>query len=160
MTFVSEYDIVQNSALGGLALWAFSAKFFEATNKQNGPILPITMIVLPIVFHKKTVSLIYNRNFDGGLFKVIAEDRTIFAGLQHRMEDMFDQTIRSLNIAFSSKLLDYDKITTQLIPKRKTPPYQIDVGETRQILAASNRLGYWCATLSTEQICVLLKVRF
>ncbi|MDJ1421328.1 MAG: DUF6521 family protein [Candidatus Methanoperedens sp.] len=160
MKLWSEYDVIQNSTLGSLALWIFAKEFNENMHKQQGVPLPLTMLVLPMVFHRDTVSSIFRREFEGGLYRAIGEDRKISAGLQQRMEAMTDQTFRALNLAFAGGLLKYDPLTAQVLPVRTTQPIQISIGETRDIMHASRRLGHWLSTISMEQISILLKVRF
>jgi hypothetical protein len=138
----------------------FVNRFYEETFQQRGPSIPLTMPVLPMVFHKETASSISRKNFQGGLFIAIAENRTISVGLQQRMEDMENQTFQALNLSFAAGLLDYEKVSKQILPLRKTLPFQIDVGETKEMLNAAKRLGAWFATISTEQLCILLKLRF
>lgn len=155
-----EYYIIQNSALGSLALWSFATKYYENTHQQKGVPLPLTMIVLPMVFHKETVSSISRRRYKGGLYRSIGENRTISVGLQQRMESMADQTFMSLNVAFAAGLLKYDPETAQVIPGRTAKPSQVKIGETKEIMDASGRLGHWFSQISVEQLSVLLKVRF
>jgi len=40
MTLTTEAELVQNPALGALALWAFTAEFFAQTKRQYGPTMP------------------------------------------------------------------------------------------------------------------------
>ncbi|NJD78858.1 MAG: hypothetical protein FIB08_17480 [Candidatus Methanoperedens sp.] len=156
----SEYYVIQNSTLGSLALWTFAKEFYENAHKERGAPLPLTMIVLPMVFHKDTVSSIFGRVFEGGLYRAVGDDRTISAGLQQRMEAMADQTFKALNLAFAAGLLKYDSQMTYVIPVRISEASQVNIGGTKEIMSAARRLGYWFSTISMEQISILLKVRF
>jgi hypothetical protein len=160
MSNIKEYDIVQNYAISALALWNFSNEFYKNSNKKNGPTLTILMPVLPMVLHKETVSLIYNRNKVGGFYRAITEDKIIQVGLQQRMEAMAEKTLRSLNLAFASGILEYNNLNTQIIPKKKPPSISSYNDETKKILRASQRLGLWFSELSFEQIGLYLKVRW
>ena len=157
MIQISEYDIIQNSALGALSLGVFCKAFFDEQNKEHGPMLPLTMPVLPIVFNEKSVALIRRRNISGGLFATLADDKSIFVGLQQRMEAMYEQTMSAAGLAFASGLIGYDAETTELIPVKVTPQVY---NEYSPILATSKRLGIWFAALGFEQICTLLNIRF
>lgn len=157
---LSEFEIVQNNALGGLALWSFTNGFYLENGNRNGPILPLTMLVLPMVFHEKTVNVMYNRKHVGGLYRSIEDDRTIVAGLQERMELMIDQTFKSLNMAFASGLLDYIKDNSEIIPIRRSDPIGINVEETKRLISVSKKIGRWFSEMSIDEICVSLKVRF
>lgn len=156
----AEFDIVQNNLLGSLALWTFAKEFYERKQKKDGPPLPFALPILPLVFNQRAVQSIATKQFEGGLFRAVAEDRAIPVGLQDRMEAMADQTFQSLNRAFSAGLLRYDSATFQLIPVRTSSPHQIIDDELKAIMATSKRLGIWFADLSLEQIFILLDVRF
>lgn len=155
-----EYEIVQNDALAALILWQFVASFYEERHGQSGPTLPLLMPVLALIFNKETAESLYKRKIEGGLYRAIAEDRTIPVGLQYRMEVMSNQTFQGLNIAFASGLLNYLKEKCELIPVRTTPPFKIADRDTRIMLGSAKRLGIWFASLEIDQLCVLLKVRF
>lgn len=160
MTLTTEAELVQNPALGALALWAFAAEFYGQTQKTHGPALPLAMPVLPMVLHQETVESIHNRHFDGGLFLALAENRTLTLDLQERMEAMRPQTMRALNLGFATKLLTYDQETGELRPKRLTPPIRPLQPEVRKMLSASERLGFWFCTINLEQLCSYLHIRF
>ncbi|WMX58966.1 three component ABC system middle component [Peribacillus sp. R9-11] len=160
MERLMEHDIVQNSALGSLALWSFVLHYYKATGNKQGPLLPITMIVLPLAFNKQVSTMISRKNLEGGFYSAISEDRALYLGLQKRMESMSEQTFNAINIGFSVGLLKYDENTSQLLPSRRTPPYQIIDEEIKTILSTSKRLGYWFATINISQLAAILKVRF
>ncbi len=159
MRSIKEYSIVQNYALGALALWNFSYEFYKNSENKQGPTLPLLMLVLPMVLHKETVLSIYTRQKEGGFYRAITENKIIQVGLQQRMEAMSEKTLRSLNLAFASDILGYNKSNTQIIPKQKPPSASMYNDETNKIIRASQRLGYWFAELSLEQICLYLKIR-
>lgn len=133
--------------------------YYEATNKKSGVVIPLASPVLPMIFHEQTVLSISQRSFKGGLFRAVAEDRMLGVGLQERMEAMTSQTFDSINVAFASGLIRYDKDTGQLFPSRLTEPFQVQIGENRKMLHAAKRLGIWFATIDLEQLSILLKVR-
>ena len=160
MTLTTEAELVQNPALGALALWAFTAEFYAQTKRQHGPTMPLALPVLPMVLHEETVECIHNRHFDGGLFLALADNRTLTLDLQERMESMAPQTMQALNLAFATNLLSFDRETGELQPKRLTAPVRPQQAEVRDILAASQRLGYWFCTINIEQICSYLRIRF
>lgn len=160
MTNIKEYDIVQNQALGALAMWNFCYDFYKNTEQNCGPILPHLMLVLPMVFHKETVSSIYRRKKEGGFYRVITEDKMIQVDLQQRMEAMAEKTLISLNLAFASGILEYNNLNSQIIPKRTPPSTNSYNDETNKIIRASQRLGHWFSELSFEQIGLYLRVRW
>ena len=86
--------------------------------------------------------------------------REMPAGLQQRMEDMSEQTFKSLNLAYQSKLLTYNKELNEILPIEvivKTDNYSTEI---KKIISGSDRLGHWFAALPFEQICIMLKIQF
>jgi hypothetical protein len=160
MTLTTEAEIVQNPALGALALWAFTAEFYAQAGRRRGPTMPLTLPVLPMVLHEETVECMHNRHFDGGLFLALAENRTLTLDLQERMEAMTPQTMQALNLGFATNLLSFDRESGELRPARLTPPVRPQGPEVRDILATSQRLGYWFYTINIEQLCSYLRIRF
>lgn len=160
MNLTSEVEIVQNTGLGALAIWAFCNRFFIERQRSNGPEIQLSVFVLPMVFHEETLDTIRTRRFEGGLFIALAQNRGISVELQERTEAMIPQTMLALNFAFASRLLNYNRDDGRLEPIRRTPPYKIEAESSRRIISASERLGYWFATINTPQMCSLLNFRF
>jgi hypothetical protein len=155
-----EYEIIQNSALGALAIWEFAKEYYDNENKTKGPEIFLSLLILPIVFNKQAVAQLCNRQKSGGLLRALSEDATIFVGLQERMEQMCEQTFEALNIAFSSDLLTFNQETSELLPMRTTSSKKYSNEQVKGILTTSKKLGYWLSELSIMQICKLLNVRF
>jgi len=163
MNVLNEYEIMQNNALGALALSAFTIEFYKNTNNMHGPTLPVLMPVLPMVLHEDTASTLHNKHKKGGFYKSIYKNKTILIGLQQRMESMADQTFQALNFAFASKMLNYDNSTNQIIPRRRTSPLKLinsNYVEIRRIIKAAERLGYWFSEMELEQISIALNLRW
>ncbi|HEY5592773.1 MAG TPA: three component ABC system middle component [Paludibacter sp.] len=155
-----EHDIIQNIGIGALALHKFTNTYFIEKKNLKGPDLALLMPVLPLLFHEKSLDNIFKKRFEGGFFSAINAYREIPAGLQQRMEDMSEQTFKSLNLAYQSKLLTYNKELNEILPieiKVKTEHYN---SEIKKIISGADRLGYWFASLPFEQICIMLKIKF
>ncbi|HRI47711.1 MAG TPA: DUF6521 family protein [Ignavibacteriaceae bacterium] len=160
MEKVIEQDIIQNIGIGALALHKYVQSYYSAKQKLRGTNLNIVMPVLPIVFHQKTLDSIYKRGFDGGMYNALSQFRDLPAGLQERMQNMSKQTFESLNLGFASRLITYDKCLNEILPlvdKVKIEHYNSDI---KNIIKAADRLGYWFASMSFEQICIMLKINF
>jgi len=146
--------------LGAVVLSAFTVEFCDQKRRQAGPPLPYLLPVLPMVMHEETVTNIYRRHFDGGLLLAIAEDRTLTLELQERMEAMMPQTMRALNVAFSAGLLSYREDAGQIWAESRHLPNLPRSEEIKPLIAAATRLGYWFSTISIEQLCSYLRIRF
>ncbi|MCW3791090.1 DUF6521 family protein [Paenibacillus sp. LS1] len=160
MKDMNEYDVVQNVALGSIALWIFSVEYYKRTEEKKGINLPILMLVLPLVLNESFTNSVYARNMKGGLFNSLNADSALFIGLQERMQDMSELSLKSLNLCFSSKLLYYHHMTHEIIPVRMGYTIINKYDSFKRITATSKRLGYWLATLEFDELCQLMKVRF
>ena len=160
MSRLIEHDIIQNIGIGALALHQFTVKYFEEKKNLQGPSLPLVMPILPIIFHEKSLEEVARRNYKGGFFKLTTEYRELPAGLQKRMESMSEQTFKSLNLAFQSKILTYNKELNEILPIGSKIENQQYSEEIQKILHGADRLGYWFATLPFEQVCLNLKIKF
>ena len=157
---IIEHDIVQNVTIGALALHRFTSKYFSEKQNVSGPALALAMPVLPIVFHQASLKSISTKRFEGGFFNSLNAYRELPAGLQQRMEDMAEQTFRSLNLAYQCKILTYNKELNEILPiEIKVPSDQYN-SDIKEILKGSERLGHWFAALPLEQICINLKITF
>lgn len=163
MKGLNEYEIMQNNALGALALSGFTIEYYKNKNNICGPTLPILMPVLPMVLHEDTALTLHKKHKQGGFYKSIYENRMISIGLQQRMEAMANQTFQALNFAFASKILNYDNSTNQIVPLRRTSPLKLinsSYVEIRRIIKAAERLGYWFSEMELEQISIALNLRW
>lgn len=160
MTLATEAELVQNSALGAVILWAFTNEFCDQQRRVAGPPLAYLLPVLPMVMHEDTVTSIYRRHFDGGLLLALAEDRTLTLELQERMEAMAPQTMKALNVAFGAGLLTYRHDTGQIWSERRSIPGISKSEEVKPLIASAERLGYWFSTIRMDQLCSYLRIRF
>ena len=155
-----EHDIIQNIGIGALSLHKFTTSYFAAKKDLAGPSLALSMPVLPLLFHQETLETIFKRSFEGGFFNAVNGYREIPAGLQQRMESMSEQTFKSLNLAYQSKILTYNKELNEILPietKIDTTQYNTEI---KNIIRGADRIGFWFATLPFEQICIMLKITF
>lgn len=160
MSRLIEHDIIQNIGIGALALHEFTNSYFKEQKDLKGPSLALAMPVLPLLFHEQTLEQIVMRNFKGGFFKLTTEFRELPAGLQKRMESMSEQTFKSLNLAYQSKILTYNKELNEILPIDTKVEKQQYNQEIKSIMRGADRLGFWFASLPFEQICINLKIKF
>jgi hypothetical protein len=160
MIQTTEYQLIQNPALGAVCLWLFARRFWLAKDKVEGPSLILGTVVLPVVFHQETVRLLCRRHYDGGLLSARTDDRTLGTGLQQRISDMLPQTFSSLNFAFASELLGYSPTTGTITLLRETKLHKAIPVDQAEMFWTAERLGFWFATLPVEQVCSHLRISF
>jgi hypothetical protein len=155
-----EYQIVQNPALGSIAIWHFVDTFSRSKELNVGAPIPLTTCVLPIVFHKESVDLLFNRRFEGGLLNARAFDRTLGVGLQERIVDMIPLSFASLNVGIASGLLTVDEENMTVVPgPLSAKPFRGALNVAR-IVHTARRLGYWFATRPLIENCAILRISF
>ncbi len=123
--------------------------------------MPLAFLILPLTFHQRTAKALGSKTQPGALYKALAEDREITAGLQARMQAMSDRTLQALSIAFHTGLLLLDPDHQRhLIPGRKTPPVVHATEEVKTIFNAAKRVGHAFAEMNLVQISTQLNIRF
>lgn len=156
-----EQALVQNTALGAEAIFATVAAYYKHENQTRGLPFPFVFMVLPLVFHKRTVNAIKSRLGVGALRKALRADREISIGLQQRMESMCEVTLAACSLAIDSGLVLYDSESVQLIPGRASlSQVRHDSDAVSDILATARRVGLTFSELSLEEISTLLEVVF
>lgn len=158
-----EFQIIQNYALGGLAIQSFAKGYGRNSENNLGPTIPFVMPILPMIFNEKTsqtLSLI-KRNTNSRFLSTVADHRDLFVGLQKRMVDMSDQTLKTLNFAFALNLIRYDQDSSRITASKylkKTP--KIQYRDNQMIIYSARILGSWFAQYSIEEICIALNIYF
>ena len=156
-----EFVAIQNDGLAAILLCDFCEAFYDKkAAPKRGPELPVVMPILPLLFNGHVTSQLCKRNFSGGLFRALSDDRSLILGLQKRMVNMANQTMAALDLAFAADLLTYDAASTCILPTAKKVPKEFDCADTKAMRAASRRLGIWFAEIPVEQLAYLLGLRF
>lgn len=156
-----EQELVQNIGLGAEAIFEAVAAYYKHEKQMKGMPFPMVFLVLPLVFHKKTVTAIKSRSGAGALRKALRADREISIGLQQRMEAMYETTMSACSLALDAGLIQYDFEMVQLLPARAFPS-QIhhDSDAVLDIRAAAKRVGISFSELTLAEISTLLEVVF
>ncbi|MGN6264487.1 MAG: three component ABC system middle component [Ginsengibacter sp.] len=158
-----EFLIVQNHALGALAIQSFTKEFYKHTGNRHGPTLPLIMPLLPIVFNEKSSKCFakIKRITQERFLNTLSDHRDLSVGLQSRMVNMSEQTFKSLNLAFSLNLVAYQPLSGEIIPVKylKKQPKLI-YGDNQEIIQAARVVGNWFASYTIEQICISLNIVF
>ena len=158
-----EQEVIHNPVLGSLALWQFCREYAEQGSEGGAP-LPKMMLVLPVVFNRRSMCCIRRMQKKSGLLKALAEHPDLVLSLQERVEWFSDLTFSSLRLACLASLIHVDR--TQEWPayacKRKTIPIELEpvANDVKGIVAAAKRLGAWFSKEDIASLCRLLKVNF
>lgn len=160
---MQEFQVIQNHAIGALALRQFVKGYRSRSVDKSGPILPLILPILPMVYNDDICSTLAEvRKITSSRFlTLLSDNRDLAVGLQDRMVKMSDQTFRSLNFAFAMKLLKYDPVTASLTSSnylKKVPT--LSYKDNQDIMHSAKVLGYWFASYSIEDICISLNIKF
>lgn len=159
---LNEVQAMQNPALGAGLLWRFVCGYSPSTNPKGTP-LPLAFVVLPIVFHARSMEEVTGTQAASGMRKFeekfAKEDGDILLSLQPRMLAMRDLTLRSLRIALRAGLITLVPSEAVLWPRSTTPPPDQPKPVT-ELLKAAEKLGTWCNDVSLFEVAGLLKVDF
>ncbi len=158
-----EFQIIQNEALGAIAIQAFAKEYAKQSDNGVGPVLPLIMPVLPIVFNERACEILgkVRRITNSRFLNTLSDYRDLPAGLQERMVDMADQTFRSLNFAFAMNIITYDQESCRIMAVKylkKLPKLQYK--DNQMIIYGAKVLGGWFAYYSIEEICISLNIYF
>lgn len=156
-----EFELMQNQVLGAHALREF-VKFYQRVHVENiGPSLLLILPVLPLVYNQVSTQSISNKHYiEGSIYKALREDKTLFIGLQARMEKMYEQTLQSVFMAANLGLLEYDVPTTRLTLSNGSNPSLKFSEDYETILRSSRRLGSWFAQMSESDILETFRIQF
>lgn len=156
-----EQRVIQNTGLAAEAIWQAVHEAYEAKGRAGGISLPMVFLVLPLIFHQRTATVLASKTQPGALYKALADDREITVGLQMRMQAMSERTFHALSIGFHTGLLLLDNDhQRQLIPGRKTPPVTHATDEVKIILNGAKRVGHAFAEMTLVQLSAHLNIRF
>jgi len=163
------FNILQNSAVGTIALHSFVLGYFNVAKhkeeKETFPRLEYLFYVLPIVFNENSMETFRSSN---QLYTALKENNTIILGLQERSNKMSVQTFDALNIAFSKKILTYNKEnkTIELLRGYQTKklPLLLSMNSTensvKKLQDSANKLGAIFAKRHYINIQTELNIRF
>jgi hypothetical protein len=110
------FGLLQNDMLGAIALHSFTLGYYSVAkhkeDKLDFPLLKYMFFVLPIVYNYASLTIFLSSN---EVYTALYKDPTIRLGLQERANKMSSQTFDALNIAFSKRILGYDKGNSTII---------------------------------------------
>ncbi len=163
MSLLREVEVVQNPALGAIAIFQFSRAYYESSDQVHGPPLPTTLMLLPIILHEGSSRALHKMQRRSGLSKALSDYPELTVGLQKRMMAMQDLSLTSLQLALAAGLvaLDKDHPWPRFTPVLRSLPDELApvTSDTKVIVAAALRLGWWFSGESVGVLCHMLNVR-
>lgn len=166
MQTLFEKHVAENYSLVAFSIYAACRRFQETNSDSPGLSLEQAILVPALVFHRKTAESFANRTRTDGLFyRVLTEDIQLTVGLQARLQDSFERTMKSIHLGTSAKVLFFVqypefRICSSIIARpgesfgTKAPP------DTKLILKAADRIGYCLASTEFPLVCTALRIRF
>jgi hypothetical protein len=157
---LNEIDLVQNAALGACLVWRFCVDY-QSQSLDSQPQLPLAFLVLPVCLHADTVTVALGTRASSGLTLFAAklsEIRENLLAIHTRALALRELSLQSIGFGASASLLrtNYTAATIRGADTRPPPiPERV-----RPNWEAAGRFGYWCGTLSVQQIATILKVDF
>ena len=159
---LNEVQAMQNPALGAGVIWRFVCGYSPSSSPKGTP-LPLAFVVLPLVFHARTMEEVAGTLVSSGLRKLgekfSREDGDILLSLQPRMLAMRDLTLRSLRIGLHAGLITLVPGEAVLWPRSTTQPPDQPKPVT-ELFKAAEKFGNWCNEISLFEVAGLLKVDF
>ncbi|MBN6111244.1 three component ABC system middle component [Xanthomonas bonasiae] len=160
---LSEAALVQNEALGAYSLWSFGIGYQNRDGRSAT--LPLAFLVLPLIFHGPTLAIVLSTHRASGLHLFagkLGDKREDLIAVHGRSIALRRLTLESLVWAEHSGLIGIEPKTAALF---SFLPHE-DLGmpalpeRIRRIGTACERLGYWFAGLSDQQVVHTLRVEF
>ena len=161
--YPNEIAAVQNPALGAFAIWKFALTFHSRADEE--PTLPLAFLVLPLVLHRPTRELILKTHKVSGMALFagkLGECREDLLAVHDRALQLKALTLESIAMGERARLfalnLDDASIRAHSLDSGM-PSIEMPDG-LKWLIPACERLGYWFAGLSDEQVARTLCVDF
>lgn len=157
-----EQYLLQNDAFSAALLSAAVRSFYDQTERKAGMPLLLSLLVLPLAYHRETAETITSKRRPSLIAKAIAANRDLPLGVQERMEDMIEMSMSALRLAIGSSALAIDDTGTSLeiVPVGQLPPTTFASPDAKLLHRAARYVGQAIAEVSIEQLCQFLMVRF
>jgi hypothetical protein len=129
--------------------------------------LPLLFVVLPMVLHEETASLLFSTRTQSGLRKFVEKFHAastsktdLILAVAPRAVRMRRLSIESLRLGIATHLVGIDPVGAGVFPLSTTPPRLGIPSSVRPLLAAAERLGAWLGDVSTYEAAIQLQVHF
>lgn len=162
-TRLNETSIIQNEALGAYALWRFGLGFQERDGR-GAPLL-LSFLVLPLILHAPTLSMILSTHRASGLHLFVGkldEQREDLIAVHDRAVSLRRLSLQSLVRAEQSGLIRIDSVSATIWAVGPYDDMAVPVlpERIRRIAPSCEKVGYWFAGLSDQQVAHTLRVEF
>lgn len=160
---LGETAIVQNEALGAYAIWRFGLGFQERDGQAVT--LPLAFLLLPLVLHAPTLAMVLSTQKASGLHLFtgkLGEQREDLLAVHGRALALRSLTLGSLMVAEQSQLIRIEPSAATIRAFSTHHELQAPVlpERIRRIAPACEKIGYWFAGLTDQQVAHTLKVGF
>lgn len=160
---------VNNPVLGAYLIWQFVSEY-QKEQKMHTEVHPsLAFLVLPILFHEDTRSIVTSTQRASGLHaaisKLYSSDKKltdISMVIQNRVDIEKERTFESLLMALDSGLLFINKNTGHLIRSTsiKSQTESRLAKDITPLVRGAKKLGFWFSQLSINEINKIIKVGF
>jgi hypothetical protein len=160
-SILNEVQVMQNPALGAVLLWRFACGYSPESSTIGVP-LPLAMIVLPLVFHARSLDEVIGTQSASGLRKFeekFHNQADLMMAVHPRMIAMRGLSMRSLQVALRTGLLTLVPAEAVLWP-RSYSAVQTEGKNISSLTKAAEKLGIWCKDLTLFEVAGILKVEF
>ena len=162
-TLGHELRLVHNPALGAVLLWRFARSYSEAHQVHAPAPLPLSALVLPMVWHSDTLSHVTSTRVASGL-RALADKFTdhqldVLLALHGRASRWRDKTEDALRMGISTGIL---RLSPEggLVAGDADWSLNAQAPTIRAQIAAAEKVGAWFSILSLREISLTLNVRF
>lgn len=157
-----EQALLQNDAFSAVLLSTAVRSFYDQKDRTAGIPLMLSLLVLPLSYHRETAEALVRKRQPSLFSKAIAANRNLPLGVQKRMEDMTEMSMSALRLAIGSHALAVDDTGTSLeiVPVGPLPPSAFASPDAKRLHRAAKCVGQGIAEVSIEQLCQFLMVRF
>jgi hypothetical protein len=162
MRIAFEQSLFQNEAFSATLMCTAVKAYYEQTEQRHGMPFLLSLIVLPLAYHRETAKILAVKRRPSILPKTMAENRDFPLGLQERMQDMSNMSMSALRLAIASQSLslDDDGTALELVPVGALPADNFTSEEAKLMKKAARALGQAFAEVTLPQLCEFLLVRF
>lgn len=159
---LSEVQAMQNPALGAVLIWRFVCGYAPQNDPRDGVPLPLSFVVLPVVLHERTREEVTSTRLSSGARKFEEKFRDrgdVLFALNQRAIGLRSLSLRSVRHVLAAGLLTLVPERGTLWPRSYAKP-PVEANSVSELLAAAEKLGGWCGSLSVYEIAGILRVEF